>query len=60
MSFKTRSSRYRRYSNISKDFNPVHVNTCFSGFTSLPGTSAASRMSLESVVGEGHPERVKL
>ena len=54
------------YSNISKDFNPIHVNPYFSNFASLPGTithgmwtSAASRKYLESVVAKGHPERVK-
>jgi len=54
------------YSNISKDFNPIHVNPYFSDFASLPGTithgmwtSAASRKYLESVVAKGRPERVK-
>ena len=54
------------YSNISKDFNPIHVNPYFSNFASLPGTithgmwtSAASRKYLESVVAKGRPERVK-
>ena len=54
------------YSNISKDFNPIHVNPYFSNLASLPGTithgmwtSAASRKYLESVVAKGRPERVK-
>lgn len=54
------------YSNISKDFNPIHVNPYFSDFASLPGTithgmwtSGASRKYLESVVAKGRPERVK-
>ena len=55
------------YLNISKDFNPIHVNQCFSNFASLPGTitysmwtSAASRKYLESVVTGGRPKWVKL
>ncbi|KAF9648674.1 fatty acid synthase [Thelephora ganbajun] len=63
--FTTPSSN-QCYSNISKDFNPIHVNPYFSNFASLPGTithgmwtSAASRKYLESVVAKGRPERVK-
>lgn len=54
------------YSKISGDFNPIHVNPYFSNFASLPGTithgmwsSAATRKYVETVVAQGHPERVK-
>ncbi|KAI0046589.1 fatty acid synthase [Auriscalpium vulgare] len=53
------------YSQISGDFNPIHVNPYFSDFASLPGTithgmwsSAATRRFVETVVAQGHPERV--
>jgi fatty acid synthase subunit alpha, fungi type len=53
------------YSKISGDFNPIHVNPYFSDFASLPGTithgmwsSAATRRFVETVVGQGRPERV--
>jgi len=53
------------YSEISGDFNPIHVNPYFSDFASLPATithgmwtSAATRCFVESVVGKRHPERV--
>jgi fatty acid synthase subunit alpha, fungi type len=53
------------YSKISGDFNPIHVNPYFSDFASLPATithgmwsSAATRRYVESVVAQGHPERV--
>jgi fatty acid synthase subunit alpha len=54
------------YSNVSGDFNPIHVNPYFSDFASLPGTithgmwsSAATRKYVETVVAQGHPERVR-
>lgn len=53
------------YSKISGDFNPIHINPYFSNFADLPGTithgmwsSAATRKYVESVVAQGHPERV--
>jgi fatty acid synthase subunit beta len=53
------------YSQISGDFNPIHVNPYFSDFASLPATithglwsSAATRRYVETVVAHGHPERV--
>src|SRR5258708_6449200 len=53
------------YSKISGDFNPIHINPYFSDYASLPGTiahgmwsSAATRKYVESVVAQGHPERV--
>lgn len=53
------------YSNISGDFNPVHVNPYFSDYTSLLGTithgmwsSAATRKYVESIVAQGNPELV--
>ncbi|KAL5526485.1 FAS2 [Sanghuangporus sanghuang] len=53
------------YSDVSGDFNPIHVNPYFSDFASLPGTithglwsSAATRKYVETVVAKGHPERV--
>jgi len=53
------------YSKISGDFNPIHINPYFADFASLPSTithglwsSAATRRYVESVVAQGHPERV--
>ncbi|KAF6759889.1 fatty acid synthetase alpha subunit [Ephemerocybe angulata] len=53
------------YSKISGDFNPIHINPYFSDFASLPATithglwsSAATRRYVETVVAQGHPERV--
>jgi fatty acid synthase subunit alpha len=53
------------YSDISGDFNPIHVNPYFSNYASLPGTithgmwtSAAARRYVETIVAQGHPERV--
>ncbi|KAI0067274.1 fatty acid synthase [Artomyces pyxidatus] len=53
------------YSQISGDFNPIHINPYFSDFASLPGTithgmwsSAATRRYVETIVAQGHPERV--
>lgn len=53
------------YSKISGDFNPIHINPYFSCYASLPATithglwsSAATRRYVESVVAQGHPERV--
>ncbi|PFH52946.1 hypothetical protein AMATHDRAFT_138867 [Amanita thiersii Skay4041] len=53
------------YSKISGDFNPIHVNPYFSDYASLPATithglwtSAATRRYVETVVAQGHPERV--
>ncbi|KAF8638240.1 hypothetical protein AX17_002262 [Amanita inopinata Kibby_2008] len=53
------------YSNISGDFNPIHVNPYFADYASLPATithglwtSAATRRYVETVVAQGHPERV--
>ena len=52
------------YSNISGDFNPIHINPYFADFAALPGTithglfsSAATRKYVEDVAAEGHPER---
>lgn len=52
------------YSNVSGDFNPIHVNPYFSQFASLPSTithgmfsSAATRRFVEDIAAEGHPER---
>ncbi|SPO24499.1 related to fatty acid synthase, beta and alpha chains [Ustilago trichophora] len=52
------------YSNVSGDFNPIHINPYFSSFASLPGTithglfsSAASRKFVEVVAAEGYPDR---
>ncbi|KAL0953237.1 hypothetical protein HGRIS_004490 [Hohenbuehelia grisea] len=53
------------YSNVSGDFNPIHINPYFSDYASLPATithglwsSAATRRYVENVVAQGHPERV--
>lgn len=53
------------YSKISGDFNPIHVNPYFSDFASLPATithgmwsSAATRCYVESIVAQGHPDRM--
>ncbi|KAF9467993.1 fatty acid synthase [Collybia nuda] len=53
------------YSQISGDFNPIHINPYFSDYASLPTTithglwsSAATRRYVESVVAQGHPDRV--
>jgi fatty acid synthase subunit alpha, fungi type len=53
------------YSKISGDFNPIHINPYFSDYASLPGTithgmwsSAATRKYVETVVAQGHPDRV--
>ncbi|KAF8199703.1 fatty acid synthase [Pholiota molesta] len=53
------------YSKISGDFNPIHINPYFSDLASLPATithglwsSAATRRYVETVVAQGHPERV--
>jgi fatty acid synthase subunit alpha, fungi type len=53
------------YSKTSGDFNPIHINPYFSNFASLPGTithgmwtSAATRKYVETVVAQGHTERV--
>ena len=53
------------YSNISGDFNPIHINPYFSDYAALPGTithgmwsSAATRKYVENVVARGIPERV--
>ncbi|TFY80997.1 hypothetical protein EWM64_g3016 [Hericium alpestre] len=53
------------YSKISGDFNPIHVNPYFADYAALPGTithgmwsSAATRCYVETVVAQGHPERV--
>lgn len=53
------------YSNVSGDFNPIHVNPYFSDYASLPATithglwsSAATRRYIENVVAKGKPERV--
>jgi fatty acid synthase subunit alpha, fungi type len=53
------------YSQISGDFNPIHVNPYFSDYASLPATithglwsSAATRKYVENVVAKGHPDRV--
>ncbi|KAI0311286.1 acyl transferase domain-containing protein, partial [Amylostereum chailletii] len=53
------------YSQISGDFNPIHINPYFADYASLPGTithgmwsSAATRRFVETVVAQGHPERV--
>lgn len=53
------------YSQISGDFNPIHVNPYFSDYASLPATithglwsSAATRKYVENVVAQGHPDRV--
>ncbi|EAU85370.1 fatty acid synthetase alpha subunit [Coprinopsis cinerea okayama7 len=53
------------YSKVSGDFNPIHINPYFSDFASLPATithgmwsSAATRRFVETVVAQGHPERV--
>ncbi|TFY80295.1 hypothetical protein EWM64_g3715 [Hericium alpestre] len=53
------------YSKISGDFNPIHVNPYFADYAALPGTithgmwsSAATRRYVETVVAQGHPERV--
>jgi len=53
------------YSKVSGDFNPIHINPYFSCYASLPCTithgmfsSAATRRYIESVVVQGHPERV--
>jgi fatty acid synthase subunit alpha, fungi type len=50
------------YSNISGDFNPIHINPYFSDYTSLPGaithglwSSAATRKYVENVVAQGQP-----
>jgi fatty acid synthase subunit beta len=53
------------YSQVSGDFNPIHVNPYFSDYASLPATithglwsSAATRRYVETIVAQGHPERV--
>jgi len=53
------------YSQISGDFNPIHVNPYFADYASLPATithglwsSAATRRYVENVVAQGHPGRV--
>ena len=53
------------YSQVSGDYNPIHVNPYFSDLAFLPGTithgmwnSAAVRKYLESAVADNHPERV--
>jgi fatty acid synthase subunit alpha, fungi type len=53
------------YSDVSGDFNPIHVNPYFSDYASLPATithglwtSAATRRYVENVVAKGHSERV--
>lgn len=53
------------YSQISRDFNPIHVNPYFSDLASLPATithgmwsSAATRKYVETVAAKGHPDRV--
>ena len=53
------------YSKISGDFNPIHINPYFSDYASLPGTithgmwsSAATWKYVETVVAQGHPDRV--
>jgi fatty acid synthase subunit alpha len=53
------------YSKVSGDFNPIHVNPYFANYADLPGTithglwtSAATRRYIETVVAQGHPERV--
>jgi fatty acid synthase subunit alpha, fungi type len=53
------------YSQVSGDFNPIHVNPYFSDYASLPATithglwsSAATRGYVETIVAQGHPERV--
>jgi fatty acid synthase subunit alpha, fungi type len=53
------------YSKISGDFNPIHVNPYFSDFASLPATithgmwsSAATHCYVESIVAQGHPDRM--
>ncbi|THV02954.1 hypothetical protein K435DRAFT_852388 [Dendrothele bispora CBS 962.96] len=53
------------YSGVSGDFNPVHINPCFSCYASLPATiahrlwsSVATRLRVENVVAKGHPDRV--
>ncbi|KAA1467738.1 fatty acid synthase [Dentipellis sp. KUC8613] len=53
------------YSKISGDFNPIHINPYFADYAALPGTithgmwsSAATRRFVETVVAQGHPERV--
>ena len=50
---------------FSGDFNPIHINPYFSDFASLPATityglwsSAATRRYVETVVAQGHPDRV--
>jgi fatty acid synthase subunit alpha len=53
------------YLKISGDFNPIHINPYFSDYASLPGTithgmwsSAATWKYVETVVAQGHPDRV--
>ena len=53
------------YSNISGDFNPIHINAYLLCYASLPGTvthglwlSAATWKYLENIVAQGHPDRV--
>ena len=53
------------YSQISGDYNPIHINPYFSDLASLPGTiahgmwsSAATRKYVETVVAQGRPERL--
>lgn len=52
------------YSQVSGDFNPIHINPYFSQFAALPSTithgmfsSAATRRFVEDIAAEGHPER---
>ena len=54
-----------RYSQISGNYNPIHINPYFSDLASLPGTithgmwsSAATRKYVETVVAQGKPEHV--
>jgi fatty acid synthase subunit alpha, fungi type len=53
------------YSNVSGDFNLIHMNHYFVAFPSLPGTithstftSAATRRYVDTVVAKGVPDRV--
>ena len=53
------------YSKISGDFNPIHVSPYFTDFTSLPATithgmwsSVATRCYVDSIVAQGHPDRM--
>lgn len=53
------------YSQISGDYNLIHINPYFSDYASLPDTitrgmwsSSATRKYVETVVAQGKPERV--